>query len=85
MTIRFVKFLPSPTARKFELELFKFCKLNEEAQTANAGVLLWELEKMGITREDARLKPIIQTLRRLRRFFVVAALKAKPLQGFCPE
>ena len=85
MTIRFVKFLPSPTARKFELELFKFCKLNEEAQTANAGVLLWELEKMGITREDARLRPIIQTLRRLRRFFVAAAIKTKRLQGFCPE
>ena len=63
-----MKFLPSPTARKFELELFKFCKLNEEAQTANAGVLLWELEKMGITREDARMKPIIEILRRLRRF-----------------
>ena len=48
--------------------MFKFCKLNEEAQTANAGVLLWELEKMGITRDDARLKPIIEKLRRLRRF-----------------
>ena len=47
--------------------MFKFCKLNEEAQTANAGVLLWELEKMGITRDDARLKPIIEKLRRLRR------------------
>ena len=67
-----MKFLPSPTARKFELELFKFCKLNEEAQTANAGVLLWELEKMGITREDARMKPIIEILRRLRRFFPLA-------------
>ena len=67
-----MKFLPSPTARKFELELFKFCKLNEEAQTANAGVLLWELEKMGITREDARMKPIIEILRRLRRFFLLA-------------
>ena len=41
--------------------------MNEEAQTANAGVLLWELEKMGITRDDARLKPIIEKLRRLRR------------------
>ena len=84
MKIKFFKFLPSPTARKFELELFKFCKLNEEAQTANAGVLLWELEKMGITREDARMKPIIETLRRLRRFFLASYIKAEPLQGLYP-
>ena len=60
--------------------MFKFCKLNEEAQTANAGVLLWELEKMGITREDARMKPIIEILRRLRRFFRLLS-KLTPFQG----
>jgi hypothetical protein len=51
--------------RMFELELFKFCK--RDASTASAGVLLKELEKMGVLREDPRLVPIIKRLKQLCR------------------
>ena len=60
-----------PSGRKFELQLFKFCKVNEEAETANVGVLLWELEKMGITKQDARIQPIIEVFRRHRKTYIL--------------
>ena len=53
--------------RKFELELFKFCKLRPDSSTASAGVLLGEMEKMGVLREDPRLVPIINRLKQFCR------------------
>ena len=53
--------------RMFELELFKFCKPRRDSSTASAGVLLKEMEKMGVLRGDPRLGPIIKRLKQLCR------------------
>merc|ERR1719317_676199 len=46
-----------------EEELFNHCKHNETDLKANSGILLRELERMGILRDDPRLFPLIDTLK----------------------
>jgi len=50
-----------------EEEVFNQCKAADNDMKANSGVLLRELEKMGILRDDPRLSPLIQTLNTIRK------------------
>merc|ERR1711970_1180628 len=46
-----------PEQRILEEELFNLCKQSENDLKANSGILLRELERMGILRDDPRLSP----------------------------
>jgi len=52
--------------KQMEEQLFHHCKLAELDTKANSGVLLRELERMGILRSDPRLAPMINTLKMIR-------------------
>jgi len=56
-----------PELRMLEEELFNHCKHNETDLKANSGILLRELERMGILRDDPRLFPLIDTLKTIRK------------------
>merc|ERR550534_1225891 len=53
--------------KRLEQELFNHCKVQETDAKANSGILLRELEKMGILRTDPRLEPLIETLKMIKR------------------
>jgi len=53
--------------KRLEQELFNHCKVQESDAKANSGILLRELEKMGILRTDPRLEPLIETLKMIKR------------------
>jgi len=48
---------------KFEEELFNHCKLKDTDAKTSSGVLLKELENMGISKEDPRLRSLIEALK----------------------
>jgi len=56
-----------PELRMLEEELFNHCKQSENDLKANSGILLRELERMGILRDDPRLYPLIDTLKTIRK------------------
>lgn len=53
--------------KRLESELFNHCKVADTDPKANSGILLRELEKMGILRTDPRLDPMIDTLKMIKR------------------
>lgn len=55
-------FVDDPELKILEEELFNRCKIAEHDSKANSGILLRELEGMGILRDDPRLAPLVTTL-----------------------
>jgi hypothetical protein len=53
--------------KKLGEELFNHCKAKESDLKANSGMLLQELEKLGILRDDPRLSPLIQALQAIKK------------------
>jgi len=53
--------------KKLENELFCHCKGKENDSKANSGILLQELEKVGILRDDPRLSSLIQALQAIKK------------------
>merc|ERR1711970_53066 len=56
-----------PEQRILEEELFNLCKQSENDMKANSGILLRELERMGILRDEPRLSPLMDTLQTIRK------------------
>jgi len=59
-------FVDDPELKRMEEELFNHCKQQENDLKANSGMLLRELERMGILRDDPRLAPLVATLKTIR-------------------
>ena len=50
----------------FEEELFRRCKNNEADPKATSGILLSEIEMMGILSDDPRIAPLIEALKEIQ-------------------